>query len=68
MTYSIIDTDLDSVESTHNTLASAIRHYHRQSELREYRDGRTTIRTTTYTLHHSIRDDATGEWITRDDA
>lgn len=62
MSYTIINTDLDSVESTHPTPEAARAHMHEQCIVEEYRDGKTEIRRTTFGLHHRIRDDATGAW------
>lgn len=63
MRYSIIETDICAVESSHETLDQALAHYDERCTLREWRSGAELVRRTTYGLHHRIRDNATDEWV-----
>lgn len=63
MTYTIVDTDLNSAESEHPTLGAARKYMREQCIVKEYRGGKVEIRRTTFGLHHRIRDDATDAWV-----
>jgi hypothetical protein len=63
MRYAIIDTNIDSVESTHETIEQARAHYQGQCFVTEWRSGRGEVRRTTYGLHHRVRDERTGQWV-----
>lgn len=67
MTYSIIETEADTVVSTYEKRKQAEDALHEMCHVREYIGGRYETKTTTAALHHRIRNDATGDWIEIED-
>lgn len=63
MTYSIIETGLDDVESKHPNLSRAIAYWDDQCAVRDVLDGKEIVRPTTFPLHHAIRNDETGNYV-----